>query len=1118
MQLCSKPCSERLSQCVRGLAPCKGRRAFSRQPTKLRRRRRSSVHGEVHYTEHSPCLTSETSFPYFPGQLFGRTVWLSLPSLELRPPLSSLNSTLHTAARRVQSPFGPKCDSSSCSEAASQRFRACSPELSAAYLPTWCCLYSRGVYGAGELNILRLKGRHPAGQRFSCRRLVSTRESGPRRQVSHVSVGQRERPSAPFSILSDSVSCTRSRHLGQLLGAPHTEQLFPFFSEVKASRFCPSRSLDSSGGHHRSKLKRTFASVSTLRAEVYSPSPWSSSGPSSSFSTASPSLMRKEEYACGYSISQLVRACAEVLDDETKLRRVAIRLFEYHNLKQKKPGSKESAIKAIKKIIPAPYQEVIAGHLSRCIDAINPGHFHRLAKLARSRNHPSDELQETVPQSRLSDYTSAARYFTRRTRETTMQVKKKAEIKPRNDEDYEALCNVQDTGVAATAHGLLRHVARRPPPPTRMQDKRVGEFIVDLQDPSIPAARSTTERLVFISNIPQGPRKTIRKAIKEAFSGCGKIVNLEIFDDRLRTVDEREDVRFSSASAMMELGGDASVQKRGAKALSDKLSNRFSPIFAIAEFDTAEAKRRACSTYLRVFGVPCIDRLLYVEDAADKNTLVASNLPFALAADEIARILVYALVSDRPASSTPVSVCRITMTNPQIYGYSNVVVEARSDRSRPYFVMPTGIEGAPAHTAACGDCVAPHILASVFGPDDQPSLEALIPLPPQAESRDATDCGAREEESLLPRRQYVQGEQMKRVRLPADGAVTCVLEESHTALMDQSLSASPVVSESDEGPMPSTSESISTVRSSFLSSTASEAGPDLRVRAREVIECGRGPRDKSRSGCRWQRGPEGKDSFLSAPSDGPAAAGERPVAPDAETESLGRGDARSPNENSIPARSNHTVMTHRDSTSEPLSADCGKGCAREGSGSRDFSSKHSASNFVLQEPFSQLLTSAEKDTRQDCVLPSTTPPLSPMPSLCPESAPGHSEKEEDSSSSGENVFFTRISATGDLNEETFFPQDWADLAEVRRPDVADVFPVLRRDQDAANVVLKKVLMNRLAIHNDGLFVLRFSSFEAAAVAIRKCRETILFDRRALLIFTPRRCLHVDGELVDLPLR
>ncbi|XP_026192605.1 uncharacterized protein LOC34622127 [Cyclospora cayetanensis] len=159
----------------------------------------------------------------------------------------------------------------------------------------------------------------------------------------------------------------------------------------------------------------------------------------------------------------------------------------------------------------------------------------------------------------------------------------------------------------------------------------------------------------------------------QAFSGCGTIVNLEIFDDRLRTLDQTD---------------DNTMQAKGEQAIKDKLERRFSPIFALAEFSSTQEKENACSTYLRTFGVPCIDRLVYPEDAAVKKTLIATNLPFVLTPDEIARILAFALVQDSENNRQKPGTCRIRMTNPGLFGYDQLLVEARSDAPEPFFVLP----------------------------------------------------------------------------------------------------------------------------------------------------------------------------------------------------------------------------------------------------------------------------------------------------------------------------------------------------------------------------------------------------------------------------------------------
>ncbi|EPT29442.1 hypothetical protein TGME49_259600 [Toxoplasma gondii ME49] len=794
-----------------------------------------------------------------------------------------------------------------------------------------------------------------------------------------------------------------------------------------------------------------------------------------------------ENRACGYSVSQFVRACAEVLN-EAQLCRVAIRLVEYKNLKRQKPTSRDAAIRAIRKIIPAKDQDLIVEHLTRCIDAINPDQFHRLAKLARSRHFPADDIHESVPQSRLSDYTSAARFLTRAAYPETQKTKPN-ETGRRIVDQYEALCDVGDIGVAATADGLVRQVARRPPAPTRMQDKRVGEFMVHIEDPSIPAPGSTTERLVFISNIPHGPRKKIRKSIKEAFVGCGKIINLEIFDDRLRTVDERD---------------EASLQKRGAKASSDKLRGRFSPIFAIAEFDTVEAKQRACSTYLRIFGVPCIDRLLYVEDAADKKTLVASNLPFGLAADEIARILAYALACDRSASSVPASVCRIEMTNPHIYGYKDLVVEARSDRPSPYFICPPDGAGAAQRTALCPQSPADGASVPVCVGDGSPSPSLVLSHSSSHECTDVQDImgttSGVDDES--PRSRYSSERDVNCIQLPSNEP------ENFT------LTGSPVL-------LPEQQALLYSDRQLGRESPAFELVGDEQPGAFIMTPIG---------------------LQAEAPTTGAANLSGEATAPISAAQKVGESEGvPAPLENEGRIHSGGVVPNALNAEEfscplPPALVECsGKDVRTEEAPQHSMVS----SSERPQESSSRTVPDSGDQHRSDVCAsapPSkavTDPYLSaaadPPPSQQPYSvqATENATQFQDGGrlniklsepSRFESLFAVTLSQTGDLNEETFFPEERSDCVEGHSADVNAVFPVLRHDQDMANVVLQKFLTDRLNAQNDGLFLLRFPSFEAAAVAIRKCRGTVLFDRRALLIFSPRRCISVDGQLVDLPLR
>ncbi|CDI79399.1 hypothetical protein, conserved [Eimeria praecox] len=305
--------------------------------------------------------------------------------------------------------------------------------------------------------------------------------------------------------------------------------------------------------------------------------------------------------------------------------------------------------------------------LTDSLDVVDPHHFLRLSKACSERLAAQDEVGDGMPQSIMGDYTVGAELLRSHHGDETSQ----HSSRPAGEDPQNNFHSADPLG--EEYQNIQREIATRPPTPTRLTEKRIGEFVVDWQDPSIPEPGSRSKNLVFLSNLPHAPRHVLTDILCKAFSGCGKIQRLEIFDDRLRTLDQTE---------------DNTLQEKGEQAIRDKLERRFSPICALAEFSSTQEKQNACSTYLRTFGVPCIDRLVYPEDAAVKTTLIATNLPFILTPDEIARILSFALVHDAEASSHYPGVCRIRMTNPKLFGYEQLFVEARSDAEEPFFLLP----------------------------------------------------------------------------------------------------------------------------------------------------------------------------------------------------------------------------------------------------------------------------------------------------------------------------------------------------------------------------------------------------------------------------------------------
>lgn len=66
---------------------------------------------------------------------------------------------------------------------------------------------------------------------------------------------------------------------------------------------------------------------------------------------------------------------------------------------------------------------------------------------------------------------------------------------------------------------------------------------------------------------------------------------------------------------------------------------------------------------------------------------------------EVVRILAFALVNDQPEGRS--SVCRMRLKNPEIYHYDNIFVEARSDRTEPYFLLPLHAPNDLRDTTSC---------------------------------------------------------------------------------------------------------------------------------------------------------------------------------------------------------------------------------------------------------------------------------------------------------------------------------------------------------------------------------------------------------------------------------
>ncbi|KJP89540.1 hypothetical protein AK88_00751 [Plasmodium fragile] len=155
---------------------------------------------------------------------------------------------------------------------------------------------------------------------------------------------------------------------------------------------------------------------------------------------------------------------------------------------------------------------------------------------------------------------------------------------------------------------------------------------------------------IIVYNLPIINYNLLRAELKEAFSFCGEIKSMEFFSDRLKTVDinalnDQADLESSqnvrsaknkktgSKSSGNTKGGGKSNQARcssGNKIQNSFNLNNYTQLYAIIEFFEEESATLATSEFLRIFGIFCFNKLVYVDKCVNKNIMIITHLPFHL--------------------------------------------------------------------------------------------------------------------------------------------------------------------------------------------------------------------------------------------------------------------------------------------------------------------------------------------------------------------------------------------------------------------------------------------------------------------------------------------------------
>ncbi|CXI23354.1 conserved Plasmodium protein, unknown function [Plasmodium berghei] len=200
---------------------------------------------------------------------------------------------------------------------------------------------------------------------------------------------------------------------------------------------------------------------------------------------------------------------------------------------------------------------------------------------------------------------------------------------------------------------------------------------------------------IIAYNLPIINYDLLREELKETFSFCGEIKNIEFFNDRLKTIDlnllnEQAISEHAKKSLNMkndDKGAENSLlncenkkEKKKKKAERNKNAqspnsvnnnfNNYTQLYAIIEFYDKESVNLATSDFLRIFGIFCYKKLIYVDKCINKNIMIITHLPFHLHIYNILYILLNA------------SVCKIDMNNKQrdtVYTLNDVSASDQND-------------------------------------------------------------------------------------------------------------------------------------------------------------------------------------------------------------------------------------------------------------------------------------------------------------------------------------------------------------------------------------------------------------------------------------------------------
>ncbi|CEM11263.1 unnamed protein product [Vitrella brassicaformis CCMP3155] len=729
--------------------------------------------------------------------------------------------------------------------------------------------------------------------------------------------------------------------------------------------------------------------------------------------------------------------------------------------------------------------------LRRAVDFISPDHLEASSDIQDDASSPYREPDvDNLPQSVLSDYSMFALSSRSGIDLDDPDLFSDDEDSEADDEDppdhedakgrvgapQAAASTLSSAGRSAVDNDPLaaRRLVKRPPPPTAMKHKKIADMTVTWDHPEVEPDGTRSRKRVLVTNLPAD---VTPRDIQRAFRPCGRVCKVEIFNERLRTID-------TEMQRSLAIKGDAASE--------EKIRARFSPVFALIEFAEKHQKERATRSALRTFGVLCgsersrtnVWRLVYPEPAEQRKTLIVTNVPYQFRHEDLLEIFSRALTVEsravshvaaisrnqqqdkqvdadgQPATLTPSSPVSsrvlLEMTNPKIWNYNKLKVEAQS--GRVLSIQCEALDDATAagagsphdHTnkkkrtgATAAETAPPSSPPTVGNPRSGSPLRsaplALNGLPAQpVDGRKGLNGGHGHDE---------EHDEHQPVEVEEDFAYVLETETTHHQHQHQHQQMMCMGGGGMEGSLPAVPHGMSSI-----------FGTDEDLPTEEPIH-----------------------------SSSPAAAEDRPTA-DTQGDRHDPQPAQPPpaaaaiGDSQSPAVPHPPPLPPFQWSAPPLPAAVQQLAAKLKA--REDTARRAADGWA--EVMRENGVAVHDATSSVSSSLSLGVPL--VPAVSPRGVPD--------------------------DPESFYPRS---THKYESPFWRESFPIRAEEQDAASCLRTRYQLNNLEWHNHGMLVLRFQSFEKAYRAAKRLNQLVLLDRGILVGFSPRRCIFENGDFVDFPL-